>query len=292
VSGQPTPHLLAPELLGRLARLRLSARRRVDGRYAGAHPSRRYGSSLDFADYREYVPGDDPRWVDPSAHARLGKLLVRLFQAEDEAALRLVVDCSASMRFGGKLDRARQVGIALAAVAAGGGDRVRVVLAGSGCDPGPWFRGTATLPQVEARLLAVAAGGPGGLADAIRKASAGHSRGPLALVTDLLDEGWADVIRTLAAARGDAVVVHLLGRADLEPDLGGDLRLADSETGQEIEVGLTEHELARYRTAVADWMGQVERACARSGIAYARLIADEPVEQLLTGTLTALGVVR
>jgi uncharacterized protein (DUF58 family) len=132
-----TEHLLPPALLGRLGRLRLASRRRVQGRFAGAHASRRYGSSLDFADYREYVPGDDPRWVDPNAYARLGRLLVRLFEAEDEAALRVVVDCSASMAFGNKLHRGRQVAVALAAIAAGGGDRVRVLLAGPTCDAGP-----------------------------------------------------------------------------------------------------------------------------------------------------------
>jgi uncharacterized protein (DUF58 family) len=285
-----TEHLLPPALLGRLGRLRLASRRRVQGRFAGAHASRRYGSSLDFADYREYVPGDDPRWVDPNAYARLGRLLVRLFEAEDEAALRVVVDCSASMAFGNKLHHGRQVAAALAVIAAGGGDRVRVLLAGPTCDAGPWFRGPATLPQVEARLLAAEPSGIGDLDAALSQAHGEGPRGPVVLQSDLLFEGWREVLRALAAGGGDRVLVHVLGRSDLDPDLDGDVRLADSETGAEIEVGLADEVLDRYRATAARWLDDVGRECGRRGIGYARLVDDQPVEELLAVTLTGLGV--
>jgi uncharacterized protein (DUF58 family) len=293
--AEPRPpadeRLLPPALLARLGRLRLRARRRVEGRYAGTHASRRHGSSLDFADYREYVAGDDPRRVDLHAHARLGKLLVKLFEAEDEAALRVVVDTSASMGFGGKSRAARQVAAALAAIAAGGGDRVRVLLAGPEVDPGPWFRGAAALPAVEARLAGAAAGGGADLGAALRRAHGEGPRGPVVLVSDLLFEGWDDVLADLAAGRGDAVAVHVLGRADLEPDLRGDLRLADSESGDEVEVGVASDVLDAYADARDRWLDDVVRACGRRGIAYARLVDDEPVEHLLAVTLADLGVV-
>ncbi len=285
-----TPRVLSPELLGLSSRLRLASRRRVEGRFAGAHASRRYGSSLDFADYREYVVGDDPRWVDPNAYARLGRLLVRLFEAEDEAALRLVLDCSASMGFGGKLDRGRQAAAALAAIAAAGGDRVRVLLAGPTCDAGPWFRGAAALPQVEGRLLAAQPSGVGDLYAAVGRAYGEGPRGPVVLLSDLLVETWADTLRALAAGGGDRVLVHMLGRADLEPELDGDVRLADSETGAEVEVGLADEVLEAYRATAARWLDDVARECGRRGIAYARLIDDEPVDHLLAVTLTGLGV--
>ena len=159
--------LLPPALLARLARFRLANRHRVQGRYAGSHRSRRLGQSLDFADEREYVPGDDPRSVDLNASRRLGRLLVKLYEAEDEAAVRIVLDLSASMGFGRKVLAARQLAAAFAALAAGGQDRVRVLLVGAegqgqvdaggaerseharrpSIDAGPWFRGRRRWPR-------------------------------------------------------------------------------------------------------------------------------------------------
>jgi uncharacterized protein (DUF58 family) len=278
-------------VVARLGRLRLGGRRRVEGRFAGAHASRRYGTSLDFADYREYVPGDDLRRIDLHARARLGKTLVKLYDAEDEAALRVVVDLSASMGFGDKPRAAREVAAALAVVAGGGGDRVRVLLAGAAVDAGPWFKGPAALPQVEARLLAAAGARQTDLPAALRRAHGEGPRGPVVLVSDLLFDGWEAVVAALGAGRGEAVLVHLLGRTDLEPDVRGDLRLADAETGAEVEVGVAEHALQAYAATRDAWLDDVARTCGAHGVAYARLVDDEPVEPLVAVRLTGLGVV-
>jgi uncharacterized protein (DUF58 family) len=302
----PAP-ILDPGAIGRLGRLRLAGRRRVEGRFAGAHASRRYGASLDFADYREYVPGDDPRHVDPHAHARLGRYLVKLYEAEDEAALRVVLDLSASMGFDRKLHATRQVALALAVVAAAGGDRIRILAAGGGVvEPGPWFRGPATLPAVAARVgvlaadLPAAAGRPQpadpvALAAAVRRAHAEGPRGPVVLVSDLLFDGYDEVLAALGAGRGDAVLVHLLGRRDLDPALdpsvGGDLRLVDSETGAEVEVGIAEDTLAAYAAARDDWLDAVDEACGRRGVLSVRHVDDEAVEPLVAVRLAALGMV-
>lgn len=281
--------LLPPALVARLGRFRLGTRRRVQGRYAGQHASRRYGASMDFADYREYVAGDDPRFVDVHAHARLGKLLVKLYDAEDEAALRVVVDTSGSMGFGSKLAVARQVAAALVTVAAAGGDRARVLLAGRDVDAGPWYRGPAALHHATGRLQAVEAEGPGALTAAIRRAHGEGPRGPVVLCSDLLVAGWEGVVAALGV-RGDATLVHILGRTDVEPDARGDLRLADVETGAEVEVGIAEHSLTAYAAARDMWLDEVDAACARRGVAVARIVDDQDVERLLAVTLADRGL--
>lgn len=288
-----TGRILPPDLVARLGRFRLAGRHRVEGRFAGAHASRRYGSSLEFADYRAYVAGDDPRRVDWHAHARLGRLLVKLFEAEDEAALRVVVDLSASIAFGAKLRRVREAAAALATVAAAGGDRVRLLCAGDRLDPGPWYRGAAALPVIERRLLSARADGrdPAVLVEALRRAHAEGPRGPAVLVSDLLFDGWDAAVRALAAGGGDAALVHVLARSDLEPAVEGDLRLVDSETGEEREVGVSARTLDAYGAARDRWLDELNRACGVTGVAYARLVDDESVEDLLTLTLTRLGVV-
>ena len=293
--------VLDPATVARLNRLRLAGRRRVEGRFSGAHASRRYGASLDFADYREYVPGDDLRRIDVHAYARLGKRLIKLYDAEDEAALRVVVDLSASMGFGRKLIAARQVAAALSVVATGGGDRVRVLLAGGSAqelqggtgaavEAGPWFRGSAALPAVDARLQGSEAGGTADLPAALRRAIGDGPRGPIVLVSDLLFEQWEDAVDTLGLGRADTCLVHVLARSDIAPDLDGDLRLADAETGAEVEVGIAQRVLSDYAEVVANWLAAVEHACGARGIAYARFVDDEPLDDFLLAALPASGI--
>jgi len=285
------PAVLAPSTVATLGRLRLAGRRRVEGRFTGGHASRRYGSSMDFADYREYVPGDDPRRVDVHAHARLGKRLVKLYEAEDEAALRLVVDLSASMGFGRKAQAAREVAAALALVATSGGDRVRVLRCGPAVDAGPWFRGAHALPAIDDRLTGGDTAGVADVTTAVRRAIGEGPRGPVVLVSDLLFDGWEAAVDALGLGRADTCLVHLLGRDDLAPELDGDLRLVDAETGHEVEVGLAAGALAAYAERVRDWCAEVAAACGRRGVAYARHVDDQPVEGLLLRTLTAAGIV-
>ena len=283
--------VLDPALVARLGRLRLGGRRRVEGRFAGSHASRRYGASLDFADYREYVPGDDLRRIDVHAYARLGKRLIKLYDAEDEAALRVVVDLSASMGYGGKLSYAQQVAAAFAVIATGGGDRIRLLLAGDTVDAGPWFRGATSLPAVDARLNAAVAGGGANLPAALRQAIGDGPRGPVVLISDLLFEGWEGAIDALGLGRADTCLVHVLARTDIAPDLDGDLRLADAETGAEVEVGVAAAALDDYAAVAARWLADVERAAGARGIAYTRLVDDDALEPFLLARLPAAGIV-
>jgi uncharacterized protein (DUF58 family) len=299
--------VLSPRLVGELARFRLTVRRRVAGRFAGAHASKRYGSSLDFADYREYVAGDDPRRVDLAVFQRLGRLLVKLYEAEDEAAVRVVVDLSASMGFGRKATTAREMAAAFVALAANGQDRVRLLLVGGrrGDDPvavdaGPWLRGPSALPAAELQLLAVDAATPfrqaeapgrPDLVTALRRAHGEGPRGPVVLVSDLLFDGWQDVLRTLASGRGDALLVHLLGHEDLDPTERGDLRLVDAETGDEVEVAIADDELEAFAVRRDAWLAEVEEVAGRHGIGVARLVDDHRVEDVVLTTLRRLGVV-
>lgn len=284
------PPLLDPATVARLSRLRLAGRRRVEGRFSGAHASRRYGASLDFADYREYVPGDDLRRIDVHAHARLGKRLVKLYDAEDEAALRVVVDLSASMAFGRKLAVARQIAAALAVVAVGGGDRVRLLLSRAEVDAGPWFRGSPALGMIDARLGEAAAEGRADLVAGLRRALGEGPRGPVVLVSDLLFEEWETALDTLGLGRADTCLVQVLARTDVEPELDGDLRLADAETGAEVEVGIAGSTLAEYADVVRRWLADVDAACGTRGIACARIIDDEPLDDFLLATLPAVGI--
>jgi uncharacterized protein (DUF58 family) len=203
-----------------------------------------------------------------------------------------VLDLSGSMGFGAKLAAAQAVAAGFAVVATGGGDRIRLLLSGAnGVDAGPWFRGGVALPAVDARLGAVVAAGVSDLPAALARAVGDGPRGPVVLVSDLLFDGWEASVDALGLGRADTCLVHVLGRSDLEPDLDGDLRLADSESGAEVEVGVAGAALSDYREIVARWRRGVRAACGARGIAYAPLVDDESVEDFFLVRLPATGLV-
>ena len=289
--------LLDTAFLTRLERLQLATRRPLAGHLAGEHRSPALGSSVDFADYREYHPGDDFRRIDYALYARLDVLLVRLFEAEDDLHLRLLVDTSASMATGGKLDAARRVAAALGFVALIRRDPVS--LHRFPFDrPGPRFTGRSGVPAFFAHLAALEAGGTTRFAEAAT--SMLGRRGPPGLtvvISDLLTPEWEDGLDRLPAGGGDVVVVHVLADEELHPsrsaeDLVGDLDLVDAETGARLGVSLSADALADYERAAAGWADGVARRCRRRGTAYVRLLAGDDLEQVLLTGWRAAGVLR
>ncbi len=283
--------LLSPRLLARLERLQLVTRRRLIGGLAGEHRSPRHGSSLDFADFREYYPGDDLRRIDPNALARLDRLLVKLFDAEDELTLRLLVDTSASMT-GSKLRRANELAAALGFCALVRRDVVSVhtfPLDRSG----PRFRGRGAAVGLFRHLDALEAGGDTPLlAAADRLLTQPGPPGKTVVLSDLLTAEWDAGIRRLPARRGELAVVHVLDPTDLDPDLSGDLELVDAETGARLEVSLTASVLADYRTLANRWADDVAGRVRAAGGAYVRVLTTDDLEKVLLGTARDQGLVR
>lgn len=292
--GRP---LLDPAFLARLERLQLGTRRALAGRLAGEHRSPVRGTSVDFADYREYHPGDDFRRIDYAAYARLDVLLVRLFEAEDDLHLRLLVDTSASMASAGKLEAAKRVAAALGFVALVRRDPVSVH--SFPLDrPGPRFTGRNGVSALFAHLGGLEAGGATPFAAAA--ASLLSRPGPAGLtvvISDLLTPEWEAGIGRLPARGGDVVVVHLLADEELHPgdadeELAGDLDLVDTETGQRVAVSLSARILDDYERAALAWTDGVAARCRRSGAAYVRLLASDDLEARLLSAWRNAGVLR
>ena len=179
---------ITPELLRALERLTLPSRRAVVGAGAGPRRSRRYGSSLDLADYRSYVAGDDIRRLDWGVYARLGRLLVRLYEGEEDTCVTMWVDTSASMAWDpvGKERPARGLAGALAYLALAADDRVACVgFAGSRRRAGEAVRGKRSAP----RMWAAPAGLPRGLStdwSAVAGAARSVPRGVAVIISDFL----------------------------------------------------------------------------------------------------------
>ncbi len=283
--------LLAPELMARLERLQLGTRRRLAGAFSGEHRSPRHGASLDFADYREYNPGDDFRRIDYVAWARLDQLLIRLFEAEDDLTLRLLIDTSSSMQ-GPKLRQAARIAAALAFVALVRRDVV--TLHTFPLDrPAPRFTGRHAAHTLFSMLDRLEAGGDTRFAAAVTDLlSRPGPRGLTVVLSDLLTSEWGEGLTRLPARGGDVTVVHVLDPEELHPDLSGDLDLVDAETGRIVSVSLAPEQVKQYEKAAAAWADDVADRARYVGAAYVRVLSDADIEPLLLGSWREAGVLR
>lgn len=284
-------HLLEPELLGRLEQLQLGTRRRLAGRFAGEHRSTRKGTSLDFADHREYQRGDDPRRIDVGVWARLDQLLVRLYEADDDLTVRLLVDTSASMA-GDKLRQAARLAAAIGFVALVRRDVVTVHTFPLE-RPAPRFTGRHAAHALLAHLDGLTAEGDTRFAWAVRDLlSRPGPPGLTVVLSDLLTTEWSDGLTRLPARGGDVTVVHVLDHDELHPDLTGDLDLVDAESGEVVPVSLAPEQLRAYEASTATWLDDVEDRAHHGGAAYVRVLAGDDLEHLLLGTWRDAGLLR
>jgi uncharacterized protein (DUF58 family) len=293
-AGPMTPNqpLLDPALLARLESLQLGTRRRLAGFMSGEHRSRRYGASLDFADYRQYYPGDDFRRIDYHLYARLDVLLLKLYEAEDDLQLRLLVDTSASMGLHGKLEQAARVAGAMGFVALTNRDPVSVHTFPLD-RPGPRFLGRTAIPALFSHLESLEASGPTDFAAATAHLLARPGPPGLTVVlSDLLTPEWEPALGRLPARGGDVVVVHVLASQELHPDATGDVELIDRETRARVAVSITGETASRYRQLTERWLANVRQRCLQVGALYVRVLADEPLEPLLVSAWRKGGVLR
>lgn len=279
-----------PTLLAALERLQLRTRRPLAGAIAGGHRSRRYGSSLDFADFREYRPGDDFRRIDYGSLARLDQLFIRLYEAEDDLEIRLCVDTSASMGLDAKLRRGAEIAAAVGFVALVRRDVVSVHASSPGTRPAR-FSSRSSWPRLRDHLAGLSASGPGSLVEvASRLLGRGGPGGLTVLVSDLLDESWKTGLRRLPARGGDLVVVHVLGRGELDPEVAGDVDLVDIETGRRFPMSLTDETIERYAARRDAWLVQVASQVNSLGAGYVLVRSDDDLRQVVLRSMLAAGV--
>jgi uncharacterized protein (DUF58 family) len=284
--------VLAADALGRLEQLQLATTRRLAGSIAGEHRSTRHGSTLDFADFREYFPGDDTRRIDMHQLARLDVLRVKLYEADEDLVVRVLLDRSASMTLHGKSETAAGVVAAIGAVALTSGDAV-VVSTMPRTGPPRRFAGRRSLAALVAHLSALPAGGDTPFAAAAREALAHPGQpGMTVVVSDLLTPEWADALPALRGRGSDLLVVHVLARDEADPALTGDLALVDHESGQRVPVSLTEERLARYRRRALAWRADVRARTLHAGGRFLPVWAGDDVEAVFVTSWRAAGVLR
>lgn len=283
-----------PEFEAALERLSIAARRPARSQHAGAVRSRMRGRALEFADYRPYTPGDDPKLVDWRAYARLDRLFLKQYEEERARTLTLLVDASASLDWGEGEEHkgryARRLAAALAWISLGRQEPVRAFLLQDGSAvPLPPASTRSAAVVLYLRLATALEAGTTALAASIRGVLSNLAPGPVVLLTDLLDPAWQEALDALAVAR-EGVVLQLLAPAEWEPPLGEEVELQDSETGELRPTRLGPMELASYRERLEAFLGQVRHQCRRLGLLHVALDTGTPLQETVLRRLPAAGV--
>jgi uncharacterized protein (DUF58 family) len=284
--------LLTPQLLAQLEQLQMRTRRRLAGRFSGEHRSVRYGNSLDFADEREYHPGDDYRRIDYPLYARTGQLFVRLFEAEDDLSVRVLLDTSASMGHDGKLRQATRLAAAIGFVALTRRDVVTLHLEPQ-TRPPQRFSGRHAIAALFRALDGIEPAGPTDLRSAAGDLLARPGpAGVTIVISDLLTASWEPAIDRLPARGGDVTVFHVLSAEELSPTLIGDLDVVDAESAEHVSVSLSHDAIRSYQQVVERWLEEAAARCRSRGAAYQRVMADTPIEDVVLKGWREHGLVR
>lgn len=289
--------LFDEEFQRKLEMLAVVSRRVFAGRQRADRRSKKQGSGIEFADHREYTVGDDFRSVDWNAYQRFGRLLVRLYEEEEDLSIYFLVDCSSSMGFRDqkKFDQARRLCAALAYVGLANLDRVTVVGVSDQIKSTlPTTRGKGRILQVMRFLRELEPSGVTDLEACLGKFVAQHKRRGLAiLISDLYDPaGFERGINVLRFNKFEPYVLHLSDPRDAVSELKGDVRIYDCETGIERDVTITEALLKKVTLAVSDYQQAIERFCASRQVAYFAANIDVPFEELVLRVFRRGGFLR
>ncbi len=293
MSGSAPSTLFDSAFLAKLERLHLLAKKLFRGEHRAERRSRQIGSSLEFADYREYAPGDELRSIDWPAYGRSERLFVKLYEQEQDLTVSFLIDASASMRWTSrgtaKLDLACQITAALSYIALANLDRVNIhFFAGNLLREMGGTRGKAQFHGVLDFLSEVPEpDAPTRLLDSLRTFTQRvKRRGLVFVLSDFFDPaGYEEALSLLRHAQFQAHTLQILDPAELAPTDLGDLRLMEAETNAALEVTANESLLRRYRDEIASYNTTLETFCKQRGIAHAMVTTDVPFEDIVLRAL-------
>src|SRR5207244_2812965 len=292
-----TPPLLDPEFLARLEQLELVSKKIFLGRMKGERRSKRKGQSVEFADYRNYVIGDDLRFLDWNLFARLDRLFIRLFMEEEDLHFYILLDNSLSMDFGtpSKLHFAKQLAAALGFIGLVNMDRVVIEAFNDRLTQNmPAVRGRRSLWRMMDFLRKIESAGPSNLRQALKTFTLKCSgKGIVVLLSDLMDKGgYEDALRYLVTRQLDIYVIQILSQEEIEPEVVGDLKLVDIEDEDVAEITVSAPLLKRYKQNLAAYRAALHEFCTRRGITYLFTSNQVPFDRLVLTSLRQRGLVK
>ena len=283
--------MLTDAFLSRLDSLSLAMRGRAQGGAGGSRRSRQTGSSAEFSDYREYIPGDDIRRLDWNAYARFDKLFLKLFMEEQESQVTVLLDASASME--AKWASARAAAETVGYLALTGGDRLCLHCLKNGKPQRlPQLSGRNAYPRLTGYLDACAPDGTEGTLTETVKRTEGLKKGLCFLSTDgYTEDALKETLDYLRYVRQETAVIQVLSGGELRPDMEGALRLTDSESGERLDLLADRAALDAYRDALNAFLKEVRENCAAREAVYLLLDSEKPFEECFIPLLSQSGMI-
>ena len=300
--------LLPADLIARLDRLDITSRKVLTGKLKGERRSKKRGESVEFADHRPYVVGDDLRHIDWNIFGRLDRLFLKLFLEEEDLSLHLVIDASASADTGepNKFFLMQQLAMALGYIGLSNYNRVACTAIGANAELLTRvmdLRGKRRTHDL-ARFLCNLEPGSGigdtdspdvpDFAEACKRiALTRRGKGVMVLLSDMLiKEGYDTGLRLLVGRGYDLFVMQVLSPQELEPELAGDLRLKDLEDGDRADITVSAPLLKKYKQNLAAYTTRLREFCARRDITQMTVRSDTPMDTLILDYLRRRGLVR
>jgi len=289
--------LLDAKFMARLDSLDVLSRKILQGKLQGERRSKRRGQSVEFADHRPYVVGDDLRFVDWNVYGRLEQLFLKLFLEEQDLTIHVLADTSASMSAGdpSKDLFAKRLTAALGYISLANNNRLTISLFGDGVRAQlANVRGRSYLPQMAELLLTTECDGFSDFEKACRDAAAGRiGSGVTVVISDFLfKQGYESALRRLIGARYDLYVIQVLSPQEIAPELAGDLKLLDIEDADMAEITVSSALIKYYKRNLAAYGKELSDFCTRRGAAYVRANSADSIESLVLNYLRRIQLLR
>jgi uncharacterized protein (DUF58 family) len=293
VSRRKKKDIFDEEFIRKLEYWSLLFKRLYGGELSAARRSKEVGSGIEFSDRREYLPGDDFRYVDWKALGRMDRAFVRLFVEEKDLKVNVIIDSSASMDVGDppKIESAVKLGAVLAYMVLFNLDRVALTLFSEGVrDYIPPARGKARIRKILDKLRGLEAGGKTDLKTLASAVAARDAKpGLVIMISDLMVvEGFDESISRLIYNGSEVCVIRVLAEEDRNPRLLGEVRLQDSETGAMMAITATPRVLARYKAAFSSMSRKLEQDALKRGVRFVTVHTSQNFDDQVSTVLRAM----
>jgi uncharacterized protein (DUF58 family) len=291
------PAPFTPEFLTQLETLRIRTRKEFLGSHPGSYSSPRRGTSLEFADYRRYTPGDDLRYLDWGIYARSDRLYVKLFREEVDLFAYVFIDASASMGFPSRERKflpASHIALALSYVILANQDHVKlhILQDRSSSNASPFYRGRRRMSDCVNFVISAKPEGPLELAQSLGEHLKKLRRpGKAILISDFLmpAQAYQQGMNILRAFNLDIAAIQVLSRVEIEPEFPrGAVALVDSETRREVKYSWDDKARREYQGRLAHHNLQLRSFCHQSGIHYSLYVTDRDLVDFVFTTLPAI----
>jgi uncharacterized protein (DUF58 family) len=293
----PKEDIFDDEFQRKLDYLAVISRRLFAGRLRAERRTKKTGSGIEFADHRQYNAGDDLRYVDWKVYGRSERMLLKLYEEEEDLSIYVLLDCSESMAYGepSKFDHARKLAAAMAYVGLANLDRVALLAVSTKVDKTlPSTRGKGRIFKIFDFLRSVRPKGETALADAARQFTTQQKRRGIAIiVTDLYDpEGFERGINAIRYRKYEPMVIHVVDPRESDPGARGDVTLVDVENGESREITLTDGMVKAYKEEHEKWRKEIDDFCKTRQVPYVAADITKPFEEQVLYLFRRLALVE